>query len=56
MVIRITDNKRHPAMCVHLKGAFSKIVESATGSQNVSVEKIKCEFLGDPCHEYIIKW
>lgn len=49
------DDKRHPVVCLLHLGAFSRIVEIATGKK-VTAEETKCMFHGDPYHEYVFRW
>ena len=54
--IEIKNFKKHPITCLYLRGLFAKIIEIATGANEVETFETKCEFRGDPCHELIFKW
>ena len=56
MVARLFDYKLHPFLCVYLRGVYGRIAEIATGSPHSEVEENKCEFRGDPYHEFIVRW
>jgi len=55
VVARIKNFKKHPITCLYLQGLFSRLVEMATGKK-ITAKETKCEFRGDPYHEYVFKW
>ena len=56
LVIRLHHFKKHPITCIYLGGFCSKIVSVATGNSDVKIRETKCEFKGDPYHEYVFEW
>ena len=56
LVARLYDFRKHPISCIYLGGFFTKVVGIATGNSNVKVRESKCEFKGDPYHEYVFEW
>ena len=56
IILRLVDYRRHPFICLYFKGVYGRVVEIATGSRRAKVEETKCEFRGDPYHEFVITW
>ncbi|MCU0679117.1 MAG: hypothetical protein MUC28_01555 [Planctomycetes bacterium] len=56
IILRLAGFKKHPISCLYLRGLFAKIIEVATGSAAVESEETKCEFKGDPYHEFVFRW
>ncbi len=56
IIARLKNFKKHQITCFYLLGAFTRMVEVSTGVQNVKAEETKCEFRGDPYHEFVFKW
>jgi predicted hydrocarbon binding protein len=55
-IIRIKRPKFHPLVCVYYRGYITQLCEFIFGKKEIKVEERKCEFKGDPYHEYIIRW
>ncbi|MFH1522603.1 MAG: hypothetical protein ABIE43_02160 [Patescibacteria group bacterium] len=54
--LKIVNFKTHPILCFLHIGIYTRAIEFTTGSENVSVKKVKCTHWGDTCHEYKITW
>jgi len=56
IILRVTRPKFHPLVCVYFRGYITRICQFVFGSSNIKVEETKCQFKGDPYHEYVIRW
>lgn len=55
--IRVENFKVHPILCqVYLEGYFLGAFGLVIKSRKVTCQSTKCEFKGDPYHQYTIKW
>ena len=54
-VIEVKDFQIHQPHCRVLEGYFASVVKMVT-NENTECKEIKCPFLGDNYHEFIIKW
>jgi len=55
-ILRVIRPKVHPIVCNYYKGYITQIGEYILGKGKVQVIETKCQFKGDPYHEYLIKW
>lgn len=56
-IVRITDFKIHPILCVYFKGYFKRISQFLLkDAKNFKTQETKCQFSGDPYHEIVITW
>ncbi len=46
----------HPLTCIQFRGALSRMVENASGSNQVKIKEVKCMSQGDDHHEFHIEW
>lgn len=53
--LRLKDFRLHPLHCQVLIGYFSSIVKMIVKSP-ATCEEIKCPFLGDDYHEFVLRW
>ncbi len=56
LVIRISDFKVHPILCLYFKGYFKTVAQLVVRSDNISVRESKCAFKEEDFCEYIIEW
>jgi hypothetical protein len=56
LILRVTRPKFHPLVCIYYRGYITRICQFVFGTNNVKVEETKCQFRGDPYHEYTIRW
>lgn len=56
VIIRVTDYKFHPIVCIYHRGYFAQAGKMATGKKVIESREIKCIYKGDPYHEYFISW
>jgi hypothetical protein len=56
LVLQIFNFELHPILCSYYVGYFRKIAELGSRQEITDIEKTKCSFRGDSCHEYVIKW
>ena len=54
-ILRLSNFEVHPIYCTVFKGYFSKVAEMIVNLP-VKCEETKCAFLGDDCHEFLLKW
>ena len=55
VVLRLENFKLHPLHCRHVKGYCENVVKM-TVKKSVSSKEIKCPFLGDDFHEFVLTW
>ena len=53
---RVIGYKFHPIMCIYHRGYFMQIAQLILGRRSVRIEETKCQFKGDPYHEYVVHW
>jgi len=54
--IRLKNFKIHPILCVYLKGYFVRMGQLILKGENFRAKETKCQFLGDPYHEFLVEW
>lgn len=55
VVVAIKDLNLHPVFCLSLEGYFSRLTEMIVKTK-VNCREVRCTFLGDDCHEYLLQW
>lgn len=55
-ILRLKDFKIHPILCVYLRGYFVRVGQLVLKGNNFKGEETKCQFKGDPYHEFLITW
>jgi len=55
LALKLFDFKVHPIFCIVFKGYFGQVGKMVLGKEVNCVER-KCMFLGDPYHEFLLKW
>jgi len=53
--IRLEDFKVNPIICRVLEGFFANVVKMVIGKPT-TCQETKCQFRGDECHEFVIRW
>jgi len=56
LVLHLKNFKVHPILCIFLAGYFYTLGVYIIKGKNITVEETKCQFKGDPYHEYVIRW
>ncbi len=56
LTIALKDFEAHPFLCINLQGGIAKMVELASGSDQVKIKEVKCMNQGDDHHEFYIEW
>lgn len=56
VVDRIENFNVHPIFCVYLLDILSGFHEVARGTKKPTAKEVKCSFLSDEYHEFLIKW
>jgi len=54
--IRLENFKIHPILCIYLGGYFIRMGQLILKGENFRVKEIKCQFSGDPYHEFLVEW
>lgn len=55
-LLRLKDFNIDPILCPYFKGYFLRISQMVIKSEKITAEETKCSSLGDPWHEFLIKW
>jgi len=55
-VVRLKDFKIHPILCHYLGGYFVRIGQLVLRGSNFRFKETKCQFSGDPYHEFVVRW
>jgi len=55
-VIRVKGFDGHPIFCPCMAGYFEKLGKITTKTKKVKVKETKCQYKGDDCDEFLIKW
>lgn len=56
VIIRLKNYLFHPEMCRYFAGVFLRLDEYIIKSKKITIKEIKCIYMGDPYHEYLVKW
>jgi len=54
--IRLKNFKIHPILCIYLGGYFIRMGQLILKGENFRVKETKCQFSGDPYHEFLVEW
>jgi len=54
--LRLKNFKIHPILCIYLGGYFIRMGQLILKGENFRVKETKCQFLGDPYHEFLVEW
>lgn len=56
LILHLKEFKIHPILCTLYSGYYLRIAQYVIKSEKITIKETKCQFLGDPYHEYVIRW